>query len=390
MRRTIVAALAGVVIGGLVTLAVPGAPRERPRPTPAAPRLDPVAARTLLAWTPAELARGLAAAARRIPGVASVVEVRSGTVWLGTWADRGGPPVTAPAGFRVPMEVAAAVPETYINFVPADRRPAVARLSGGGIILGATSARLRRVGAGGRLHFAAAELEVIDILPDELIGAHEALVSTATAERLGITRARYALVALDADAPLREVETELHRIAPRGVPLRVRAPGETPAFRHGDAVLPPVRLKELFGEFAATPSGGNLRVASQWERANIRAGVVPVLGTVECHAKVLPQLRAAFEEIARRGLDDLVDRGDFGGCYFPRFLNQDPEAGVSHHSWGVAFDLNVSANPFGAEPRMDRRIVDILERWGFTWGGRWLVPDSMHFEFLRFPLSPKG
>jgi D-alanyl-D-alanine carboxypeptidase len=27
----------------------------------------------------------------------------------------------------------------------------------------------------------------------------------------------------------------------------------------------------------------------------------------------------------------------------------------------------------------------VFERWGFTWGGRWLVPDGMHFEFLRFP-----
>jgi hypothetical protein len=24
-----------------------------------------------------------------------------------------------------------------------------------------------------------------------------------------------------------------------------------------------------------------------------------------------------------------------------------------------------------------------MERWGFTWGGRWLVPDPAHFEYLR-------
>ena len=27
-------------------------------------------------------------------------------------------------------------------------------------------------------------------------------------------------------------------------------------------------------------------------------------------------------------------------------------------------------------------------RWsaaGFTWGGRWVVPDGMHFEWVRFP-----
>jgi len=26
-----------------------------------------------------------------------------------------------------------------------------------------------------------------------------------------------------------------------------------------------------------------------------------------------------------------------------------------------------------------------MERWGFTWGGRWLVPDPAHFEYLRPP-----
>lgn len=391
MRRTIIAATAGLFVGALVMLALPGTPGERPRATPEPPRLDPVAARTLLAWTPGELPSRFAASARTLPGVASVVEVRSGTGWLKNSTTKDGASVPAPEGFRVPIEVAAVDPDDYVDFVPPGRRAFfVGRLADGGVILGASSAALRRVAPGGRLHFGDVVLDVIDVFPDELIGAHEALVSNETGAELGITRPRYALVALATDGSLRTVETALHRVAVGGAPLRVRAPGETPAFRHGDAVLPPVRLKELFGEFAAEPSGGNLRVDPLWTKANIARERIPVLGNVECHVKILAQLRAAFEEVARRGLDDLVDASDFGGCSSPRFLNQDPGAGISHHSWGVAFDLNVSANPFGAEPRMDRRLVEILERWGFTWGGRWLVPDSMHFEFLRFPLSPKG
>jgi hypothetical protein len=50
----------------------------------------------------------------------------------------------------------------------------------------------------------------------------------------------------------------------------------------------------------------------------------------------------------------------------------------------------VSQNPLGAPPRLDRRVVDAFERWGLTWGGRWLVPDAMHFEFLTFPRAIKG
>ncbi|MGH2687360.1 MAG: M15 family metallopeptidase [Actinomycetota bacterium] len=29
----------------------------------------------------------------------------------------------------------------------------------------------------------------------------------------------------------------------------------------------------------------------------------------------------------------------------------------------------------------------MFERWGFEWGGRWLVPDPMHFE-LTPPVAP--
>jgi hypothetical protein len=50
----------------------------------------------------------------------------------------------------------------------------------------------------------------------------------------------------------------------------------------------------------------------------------------------------------------------------------------------VAVEVNASANPFGRTSRQDPRIVAIFERWGFTWGGSWLIPDGMHFEFVRF------
>jgi hypothetical protein len=32
---------------------------------------------------------------------------------------------------------------------------------------------------------------------------------------------------------------------------------------------------------------------------------------------------------------------------------------------------------------MDPRLIEIMERWGLAWGGRWIVPDGMHFEYLR-------
>jgi hypothetical protein len=48
----------------------------------------------------------------------------------------------------------------------------------------------------------------------------------------------------------------------------------------------------------------------------------------------------------------------------------------------------VAGNPTGLASAQDPRLVEVMERWGFTWGGRWLVPDPAHFEWLRSPRPP--
>ena len=106
---------------------------------------------------------------------------------------------------------------------------------------------------------------------------------------------------------------------------------------------------------------------------------------VQCNRALIPQLRGALSEVAREGLAQLIHPGDYGGCFAPRFINEDPTADLSHHSWGAAIDINVSENPFGGAPHQDPRVVAAFQRWGFTWGGRFIVPDGMHFEFLRSP-----
>jgi hypothetical protein len=60
-------------------------------------------------------------------------------------------------------------------------------------------------------------------------------------------------------------------------------------------------------------------------------------------------------------------------------------ATLSRHSWGAAIDINPSTNAFGATPTMDEDIVEIFRRNGFAWGGTWLVPDGMHFEYVAEP-----
>ncbi|MDP9406229.1 MAG: M15 family metallopeptidase, partial [Actinomycetota bacterium] len=48
---------------------------------------------------------------------------------------------------------------------------------------------------------------------------------------------------------------------------------------------------------------------------------------------------------------------------------------------GIAVDLNAARNPFGARSVQDPRLVAVMARHGFGFGGRWPVPDPMHFEY---------
>ena len=120
-----------------------------------------------------------------------------------------------------------------------------------------------------------------------------------------------------------------------------------------------------------------------WEAANIASGEVAILGNVTCHRLVFPQLHAAMTEIAEAGLADEIDTNDYGGCYVPRFIDRDPKKPLSMHAFGLAFDINVSDNYLGTRGDQHPKVVEILARWGFEWGGLWEHPDPMHFEMVR-------
>lgn len=90
-----------------------------------------------------------------------------------------------------------------------------------------------------------------------------------------------------------------------------------------------------------------------------------------------------MSQLQAEGLAHLVDPVGFAGCWNPRFIRSASGApsGVSRHSWGAAVDLNARSNPLGTLGTQDPRLVEIMIDWGFTWGGDWLFPDPMHFEY---------
>ena len=83
--------------------------------------------------------------------------------------------------------------------------------------------------------------------------------------------------------------------------------------------------------------------------------------------------------IEREGLGSLIH--STAGCFNARTVGRSPSNPPSFHAYGAAVDINAPENAFGAAPTMDPRIVAIFEAAGFNWGGDFLIPDGMHFEY---------
>ena len=353
-------------------------------------RADPVLgeakAPILLTWTTDSLLPELAEAARDVEGIGAVATARNGVGWLTSWSAEDGTVEQAPGGFMVPIEVLAVVPQDYAEFVPGSYKEQFKDLANGGALLGESGAALRNIEEKGSLTFGETTIPVAGVVPDELVSSHEVVMALDTSKTLGISDLRYVLVELARGTDGAAAEQALRSKLPAGARLDVRGPGEAEVFRPGGKILPQVEIKKEFGEFAGRRgSGRNLTVDPAWVEQNTSNVTFPLLGETRCHNKLIPIVKAALQEVVDQKLSGLVRRNDFGGCFAPRFLNSDPHSGISHHAWGIAIDFNVSQNPYGVEPKMDMRLVELLEDHGLTWGGRWTEPDGMHFEYLREP-----
>ena len=345
-------------------------PRRPPVEAPAAAAAPEVAMVRRAQGVPASWT-GRARSAR---GVERVVRVRRGQALMRRASD-GRTVEAVRSGYAIPIDVLVASPRAYASMLPADVRGAVAHVGPGEAVLSRTGARLRRVGRGARLTLAGgAVLRVAAVVDDAHLNGAEMLV---TRSGPGVeTRAAHMLVRLATPAAARSVKREF-----RGERVRVVTRGGAPGTSRG-TIARPVDLKQRFGEVAVRlPYGKDwVRLDPAWVRRNIAAVRVPLLGTVTCNKRIAADLRAAMRDLQRRKLGRVVDRGDYAGCYAPRRI---PSSGsLSLHALGLAVDLNASTNGQYRRGNQDPRLVRVMERHGFTWGGRWpTAPDPMHFEW---------
>lgn len=385
MRRglELVTLLVGVVIGyaiavvvapGVVAPSVTPEPGERTAPPSTTTTTTTVASSTTsvvaqsevyLVWStgglPPELVAGLTA---RFDDVSVI---RGDTVEL----DAGD-------GWVVPLDGLAIDPEAHAIFDP---EGSLIDLNPGTLALGESSASFRGLSVGDDLSISGVSYQMASIAPDEVVGAAEVIFPISDHNAPVITD-RYALVSSELER--NEFEDIVRDMYDGPAPLRIRSQDETPWMRHGDAVLPQIFIKAALGEFTyGNRSGSEFSQDPAYIAANIIEAEVPILGNVTCHEIVVEMLRGAMNTLVDRGLSHLVDPAGFAGCWNPRYIRATTgkPAGISRHAWGAALDLNAGSNPVGSAGTQDPRLVAIMLDWGFTWGGDWLVPDPMHFEY---------
>ena len=326
---------------------------------------------TVLAWAGARLPEGYVDAVEADDRVARSTVVRGEILELVETRNADGDVVDElPDGWWYPVEVLAFEPERYDHLVGHEL---LTDLAPDEALLSETSAEVRGLQAGDVLTFAdGTEVRIAEVLPDELIGAAEVAVSVDGP--LEVATEKYLLARTrdpDGHDALAEHGTEDRQ--PRLVPH-----GTTPVLRHAHGVLPQVKRKLHFGEFAMQDlSGRAIRAGQSWIDEHIAVATVPIIGRIQCHRELIEPVREAMQELVDRGAEHVID--DYAGCWAPR--TSGTTGPLSSHAWGMSIDFNARANPYGAEPNQPDILVEVMSDHGFLWGGDWDVPDAMHFEY---------
>ncbi len=310
---------------------------------------------------------------------------------------RGTAPVQVPpAGFSFPMGTTV-LPSDVVGRTMG--RNVSQHLAPDALVMGALSAGLRGAQAGDSVLLisgsgAGVWFRIAAVLPDAQVGGTEFLMSPEAGDRLGITRlSRVVMWGFPSRAA---IDASLAANGLVSTSIRIRRSWD-PA--DPDDTIGMARTKALLGEFAyRVNANGSVSQDDAWLNASLPAGRELLNGSIpiraRCHNVIVPAMRAALAEIAAAGLGatiDVANSNSFGGCHLARFNRLTPDSSLgflSRHSWGMAFDTNTVGSCQGcAPPDFATRpggcqTVQIFRKHGFSWGGNYLTPDGMHFEWV--------
>jgi hypothetical protein len=284
------------------------------------------------------------------------------------------------------INVAAVDPATYRNYNPdavAQFQEEWDRVAAGEMAL---SPRLKkRVGSDGFVRMGtrsdAPQIHVGVYAPQ--IPQVDAVVNTSWVKTLGMRSGNALLVSTGSRTPL-SIRKPIQRIV--GHQASVQRMDAAARFGIDPSVSQNVVLvgttANAVGSFSySVLGGGDIAPEGSWVASHISTEAMPIIGPMTCNTLMFPQLRAALDEIAARGLAKAIHPSQYGGCYVPRFIAGTTT--LSNHAFGLAFDVNVPENLRGTVGQINREVVAIFQQWGFTWGGTWHWTDPMHFEMNR-------
>ncbi len=272
-------------------------------------------------------------------------------------------------------------------------------LSADSIVMSSGTAGLRGAQGGDTITLRSLFGEDVDftigaVVDDEVTGGTELLITPEAASRLFLDRKSG--VVLWGFESRDAIDQALEDQGLVSTSIRIRRSWDPfdPDFTLGMA-----RTKELLGEFGyRVNSNGSVTQESAWQAANLPSSRVLLNSSIpiraRCHNVIEPALRAALAEAAAAGVGGVFNvfhANTAGGCHVPRFnrLAQSSSIGfLSRHSWGMAIDTNTIGSCQGCAPPDFATLpggctaVRIFRKHGFSWGGNFLTPDGMHFEYV--------
>ncbi|MDX6373610.1 MAG: hypothetical protein QOD98_2598 [Nocardioidaceae bacterium] len=291
------------------------------------------------------------------------------------------------------LTVAAVDPGAYRSFTPpkyANFQDAWDRVAGGELALKERLKKKFTLDANGYLRLGGAA-----DAPSVHVGAYvqqqpliDAVVNPTWVQTLGMTADNALLVRTGSRAPS-EVAKKLEKVFGDSASVTLVDKATRIGLQPGAAQIAVVTgtVADAVGVYRYTVlGGGHIAPDPAWVRAHITTEVVPILGAVTCNRVIFPQLKAALQDIHEQGLDDKIHPEQYAGCYYPRFIAG--TSTLSNHAFGLALDINAVENQRGTVGLIDRGVVAVFEKWGFTWGGDWAYTDPMHFELnsIRTPI----